>query len=151
MERTITTIVKELHEQLTSSKRSDGTTFWHFKEDTSETMKDKFRDMIHGTDFMPCDYRYGFAVGLLDTLLEYDYDTIDELEDLELEICSAQEYTYSYDLLEWLSSNLKRLDYCNEAIEFCGNNIEAMIAGGQSLEIQEIFMGIISYIESELQ
>ena len=124
-----------------------------FKQSATDDIKDKFRDMIHGTDFMPDDYRFSMTVSLLERMLEYEFDTIDDLREFDHEIIDSQVDIYNHDLIKWLASHGLRQGYCDDAMENLGFEVSSfshILQSGQYLEIQELFNGIIEYINSEV-
>ncbi len=92
---------------------------------------------VHG-DFLPDDFRYETIVEAIEALSRCDSE--DELEEVRLVTD-----VYYHDLLKWLHSDLKRINYCDEAKdEFGLNNSELMtvITYGQQLEKDEIVASV---------
>lgn len=62
--------------------------------------------------------------------------------------------TYTHDLLKWLSSNLARIDFVEDAIdEYSGNgkcDLPLMIGIGQEKEMDEILWTVIDKLEDRL-
>ena len=120
-------------------------------------IKESDNDIIrgfHGTDFMPDDFRFSTINTLLLTMIDYEIDSLDKIEDVRFEIIENTIDVYNIDLLNWLASNLKRVEYCDEALNsgFCTNegdrSLIDTIRAGQHLEIDEILNNIISHLET---
>jgi len=152
MQEQIKTILKNINDQFTFKKNYDNKEITVFKDDTTEIMKDEFRDFIHDTLFMPDDYRYDKAQRIIENLLHHNFNDLDELKDLGPEICDCLNDVDNYELSEWLNSNYLRQDYCNEAINLGmnTNGIFNIMQCGQYLELEELFYGVVQYIHCNL-
>jgi len=128
--------------------RTNGEKFVCQQDDTSEELQDACRD-IHGTDFLPDDFRYNAIADLCCRMLDYEFETIDDLREYEHEIIDSQVDISTYNLTQWLGSHNFRPSYCDEAMEMgVGNNsITNILRCGQYLELQELFNGIVNYLE----
>lgn len=85
----------------------------------------------HG-DMLPDDWRYEFIQDALNAL-EEDEDNEPDVDNL---------YPYNADRLDWLSSNLNRAGYCDEAMEEIGGEFSGIfdtIAIGMQAELREVF------------
>ena len=108
------------------------------------------QDMIHA-----CHYQ-----GMLpdDYVFEWVYQFCEEISNLgenddpkDIEVHSD---VYTHDLLKWLSSNLARLDFVEDAIdEYLNNekcNLALMIGIGQEKEMQEVLWIVIDKLEDRM-
>jgi hypothetical protein len=109
---------------------------------------------LHGIDDMlPDNYRFDSIVRILERLTEYDFESFEELRHtgIDHEIIESLTDVYNQDLLKWLSSNLVRTDYVNEAYN-CGYldsrhfDIFDAIRVGQYLELQYLMNNILKYL-----
>jgi len=127
--------------------RTNGENFVCQKDDTSEELQDACRD-IHGTDFLPDDFRYNAISNLCCRMLDYEIKTVDDLREYEAEIIDSQVDISTYNLTQWLGSHNLRPSYCDEAMEMGMNmdSVMSIIGCGQYLELQELFNGIVSYL-----
>lgn len=102
---------------------------------------DELVDLIHTAhgDFLPDDFRYEV---IHDALCAFaDCENPDDVR-VEADI-------YNHDLLRWLSSNLKRIGYCDEAQTEFGldkSDVMTLITYGQQIEKNEI----VSCVREEL-
>ena len=86
----------------------------------------------HG-DFLPDDFRY-------ETILDALYAFVD-CEDVDMDDVRVEADIYTHDLLRWLSSNLNRVGYCDQAQdEFGLDKVDTLtlITHGQQMEKDEI-------------
>lgn len=141
--------IEQLYNAFESKKRDNGETFVCLKDDVSEELKDSFRN-IHGVGMFPDDYRYGAVADLCCTILEYDFETADDLRDFEHEIIDSHVDIYTYELTKWLGSNNQRPSYCDDAVSngLCdGSDVLSTIQCGQYEELLELFNNIIFEFE----
>jgi len=89
--------------------------------------------------------------GILEGLLDYDL-VGHSIEDIDHEIIDGLVDIYNHDLLSWLSSNLLRASYCDDAQESGlvteETQLYQRISAGQYLEISEIMNNIIVELEN---
>lgn len=139
---TVETVTYEtLAEMFETCKRDKDEYFVCLKDDAPEWAQDFVRE-AHGTDFFPDDYRYQWISEALEVL----GDSENGLDDLAHEFADAVD-VYTSDLLLWLSSNLRRTMYCDEAQEEGlipeDADITKRIMVGQYLERQEVFWSVV--------
>jgi len=120
--------------------------------DRDDTDFDLLRD-FHGTDIMPDDFRWDHILRLLERLTEYEFDSVDYIEDhgIDHEIIDSLVDVYTGHLTAWLASHNSRVEWCNEAVTsqlVDGSDIIKTIQYGQYLEIQMIMNNILSYLET---
>ena len=144
--------IRRLEQLFTSSKRQDGTVFWHCKDTVNDSDRDLVRD-FHETDILPDDFRFETIVNLLDKLNEYDFDSVDYIRDngIDHEIIDILVNFETSKLTAWLASHNSRIEWCNEAVNqglIDGSDIIKTIQCGQYLEIQMIMNNILSHLET---
>jgi hypothetical protein len=115
-----------------------------------------FIQLVHGTEFLPDDFRFSTILSISENILNYDFDNLEELVDNGNihEIVDGLVSIYNNDLFTWLSSNLLRQDYVNNAVsEFGlssnGFDIAKVIAAGQYMEINELAQNLIYALDSD--
>ena len=92
---------------------------------------------------LPDDFRYKM---IHDILCNMDEDT----EEDEIEFLDSLVPIYSDDLLQWVSSNVSRISYCDEyQDEFDGSALKLteIITGGYFEELQEIYNLITEWLD----
>lgn len=125
---------KEALGWLVSDKAREGKTF--LRDGAPERVIDLVRE-AHG-DFLPDDYRYEYIKESLELIAQ---DVEDAEESLEAD-------TYNADLLKWVSSNLNRMAYVDQALEECKCAfLGEYLAIGQLTERQEVFTLVLSSLE----
>lgn len=95
----------------------------------------------HG-EFMPDDWRYEFTQDALTAFEEeLDCPSVDDL------------YPYTADRLRWLSSNLNRPGYCDEAQKEYGltGGVLELIAAGMECELHEVCDLVHSALENRAE
>ena len=108
---------------------------------TNDTYQEFFHH-AHG-DMLPDDFRYKMIHDILCNMVDDDddEDPIDMLESL-IPI-------YSSNLLQWVSSNLIRISYCDQyQDEFDGSALKLteIITGGYFEELQEVYYLIVEWL-----
>ena len=123
-------------ERITRSNDSEAYTT---KPETPEWLTDLIRT-AHG-DLMPDDWKYEF---IHDALLHFEDNDFDD-EDLPEAIDSCVSI-YNHELLKWVSSNLNRSSYVDDAVnEWMGDkhfDLYEALAAGQYKEIEEVFHSV---------
>lgn len=103
-------------------------------------------DMVYEAHdgMLPDDYKYAFIYAACDFLGDPDGYTF--AEDARDEFCEANVSPYTADQLKWLSSNLRRLDYVNQAYDELGkpDTVESAIAAGWAFELGEVFDCVVA-------
>ena len=142
--KTVKELAKEVLDQFEHIKPRDKE-IWHLKDGSPEWMTERVHE-AHG-DFFPDDYKYQFVVDALDALQEQD-DIDDAWESIESDI-------YTHDLLTWLSSNLLRTDYCDQAAEELGVKDAATLVEritlGQWFERKEVFDIVAQFLQNKAE
>lgn len=148
MEATVRTNWQELSEMFETRKRDNGEHFVVLKDSAPEWAGDFVRE-AHGTAILPDDYRYEYIRDALEFLAEADEDQ--DPNDLAAKFADQTD-PYTDNLLTWLSSNLFRLSYCDEAQDEGllrqDADIPHRIAAGQYMERMEIFNQVIQAAEN---
>lgn len=136
-----------LYDCLEEKERVNGEKFLCIKNNLKKSTEEKIRNLIHAAhgEFLPDDFRYNMIGSALSSIAagSLDDENIYEIAGLEVDI-------YNSDLLKWVSSNLSRSEYVNDAISEYGwpGDVMAAITMGQSKEIQEIFSTVLHYLEN---
>ena len=115
-------------------------------DDAPEWAGDFVRE-AHGTDLLPDDIRYRWIADALDMLWEAQRDDrLGDLDELGTEWADDTD-VYTSDLLAWLSSNLLRISYCDQAQEEGllteDADMIARISIGQYMERRELFARVV--------
>lgn len=92
--------------------RGNGDVVWSLTDDRPEWLADAVRE-AHDGEF-PDDWRYDTCHGIF-SMLDAEDDPFDD--DLAHEIADQLVDTYNYDRLKWLSDDMTRIAYCDEAQE----------------------------------
>ncbi|MCP5468559.1 MAG: hypothetical protein H7A32_04745 [Deltaproteobacteria bacterium] len=100
----------------------------------------ELKDLVYAAhgDFLPDDFRYETIHSALCAFADCHFD--EELDEIKVEAD-----IYNHELLKWLSSNLNRIGYCDDAIVEFGlqsNDLMTLITYGQRMEIDEIVASV---------
>lgn len=103
--------------------RDDGTRYTRLRDDRPEWLQDAVYAAHDGE--LPNDWRYEQC--------KYIAGTIDDGNDDAMDIADALTDTYTHDLLTWVSGDLNRVGYVDEALYEMGNpdGLEQLIRAGQ--------------------
>jgi hypothetical protein len=116
--------------------------FVRVKDGAPEWVTDLVRE-AHG-DFLPDDWRYEVIRNAVEWIRDNDEQESGEFADDQVDV-------YTGARLVWLSSNLRRASYVDEAISEFGFDTERgiidMIGLGQYFEAQEVFGSVLSSLE----
>jgi hypothetical protein len=122
-----------------TATRIDGTDFIRLKtknEDITNLIREAHRNM------MPCDIKYQFIHDALEAIAESD-----DIDDIYLETD-----IYNSDLLKWVSSNLTRAYYVDEAVGEMGyENFYTSLRDGQLRERDEVLCSVKNSLENILK
>jgi hypothetical protein len=132
----------QLTKHFTTMQR-DNKTIYILKDDSPEFMQDLVCSAHEEGKLLPDDHRYQMIYESLESLENNNFSD-DALTDLEPPV-------YNWQLLNWLSSNLYRASFCDDAVEqglVDGRNIFTTIAAGYSLEQEEVFTSIHNFLEA---
>jgi len=118
--------------------RDDGTEYVKTIDDRPEELTELIYD-AHG-NMMPDDWKYKF--------IEESLNQIAETEDEDdLDFPNIEPDIYNSVLLQWLSSNLTRAEYFDEAVEEYGWNDEGFywnLMAAQVKEKEEVYFSVLS-------
>lgn len=123
-----------------TATRPNGDSFVRVKDGAPDWVTDLVYD-AHG-DFLPDDWRYACIRSALDWLAgsESSIDDANEFADGEVDAYTANRFA-------WLSSNLSRQAYVDEAVDEFGAPDEFSIADavglGQYMEAQEVYQSVL--------
>jgi hypothetical protein len=134
--------------------REGGAEFLALKDGSPEWMHEAVQ-AAHG-DFLPDDWRYRLIAAVVEDVAErLRDDPAADLDDMRHEVIDQAIPCYTAARLEWLASNLNRVDYCDDAAaegmvsEDAG--IVDRIAAGMAAELEEIFSAVIDVLNSEAE
>lgn len=131
-------LAKEARECFVLKERPDGEAFWAVKDGSPPWVRDLCFKAHDNGEILPDDWRYRFIVESLETLSECEdpYDVYIET------------YSYSGELLKWLSSSLTRLRWVEEAVEGMdwGDRFDMLLAlqAGQLHEKEHVFNVVLN-------
>lgn len=136
---------KLMLEQFETKRRDSGESFKALKDSAPDWMTDVCRD-AHGRK-LPDDFVFEVIVDSLNALVDYD-DTQEANDSLEADFGNA-------DLLAWVSSNLSRASYVNDAVQEFGMSesdfdLFKALQMGQLAEKQEIFGEVLDSLTEKL-
>lgn len=136
---------KLMLEQFETKRRDSGETFLTLKDSAPDWMTDVCRD-AHGRK-LPDDFVFEVIFESLHALLDHD-DTQEANDSLEADFGNA-------DLLAWVSSNLGRASYVNDAVREYGLDADSFdlfktLQLGQLAEKQEIFGEMLDSLTDKL-
>ena len=120
-----------------TAERPNGQTFTRTKDGTPEWVGELVR-AAHGDDFLPDDWRYE----TIRSALAFIADDATDPEDDAHTFADTQVDVYTSNLLAWLSSNLRRLSYVDDAVSEYGGEpggIADQIMLGQYAEAREVY------------
>jgi hypothetical protein len=134
-------IAREAVEAFETATREDSTSYVRLKDDAPEWIGEAVQK-AHG-DFLPDDWRYAYIEGSFRLIADAGEDEgLDELADQFADDSDI----YTGNLLAWLSSNLRRVGYVDEARdEFGAASFESVtqeITAGQAAERREVFAAV---------
>lgn len=107
------------------------------------------QDMIHECHYngmLPDDYVFEWVYEFCREISELNEDD----DPLDIEVHGD---TYTHDLLRWLSSNLSRIDFVEDALDegWTGKcDLPLMIGIGQEREMQEVLYTIIDKLQDRI-
>ena len=132
--------------QLEVKTRQNGTSFCCIRdsgknEDLYNAIKRSHRDRF------PYDFIYSNFSNLLESIMEYDIEDMDKLEDLRCEIVENQVNVYTIDLLKWLGSDLRNIGYIDYVTDnIPQNNFTDTLSMAQNTAIDEVMNEVINLL-----
>jgi hypothetical protein len=137
---------------VTDTRPRSDETFTKTRDDAPEWVTDLVRS-AHG-DFLPDDWRYESIRSALGFIADNEVDG-DELDDLASEWSDQNVDTYTGQRLAWLSSNLNRAGYCDDAAAEFGfdssEGIAQWIGMGQYMESGEVWASVVNTLRERLE
>jgi hypothetical protein len=111
-----------------------------------EWIQDMIRE-CHYQGMLPDDYVFEWVYEFCNEIAGLDEDD----DPLEIEVHSD---TYTHDLLKWLSSNLARIDFVEDAFNDSGwtdkCDLVLMIGIGQEKEMQEVLYTVVDKLQDRV-
>ncbi len=127
--------------------REDGDPYTRLKDDAPQWLTDLVYS-AHG-DFPPDDWRYDCIRAALSAIEDNDGD-----EDAH-EFADSHADVYTGELFAWLSSNLQRQGYVDDAVSEFGYDADRGISGqimlGQYAEASEVYALVYRALEERLE
>jgi len=147
MKKSIVTLAKGLQAQMTTSKRNDGTKYYHLKENHPAWMT----DVIHGVhgDKLPDDTTYEFIDDALDIICELEDDAPeDDIRETIFERTEADVYTSN--LTAWLHARNDHVYYLTEVLEEMDikDGFQALAAAQQKHK-EEVALDMVNELEKQ--
>jgi predicted DNA-binding protein len=141
---TVQELADEYYKNFEKKKRDNGEEFWVKKDGAPEELGELVRE-AHG-DMFPDDYKYEFIEEALARISETEDENSLESPELEPDV-------YTHDRLKWLSSNLGRPYYVDEAIKDFGkaDTIIDDIGMGQLKEKEEVYFAVLQGLKKILE
>ena len=126
-------------------KQVDNSTIWVLKDSASKKLKQSIYDAHEGS--YPNDYIYSTYLCILENLLNYDINSVDDIDDIRHELVDSMVCLYTHDLTEWLHSNTSNVYYLDIAInEYgCKSGFE-LLATAQYISIDEVFEYVLELL-----
>lgn len=139
--KTIQELAREGSAFLTTSTRPDGSTFYRLADNAPQWVSDLVYS-AHG-DMMPDDYRYRWSAYALEAFSSYD--------DPETAIYEIEPEPYNSQLLAWVSSNLIRIAFVDDAMDNGSSDLISALAAGQAAEMSEVYYSVLESLVTELE
>ena len=151
--KTLQALAVEAHKhfELSERKNAEKTKYWKTKDGAPEWVKEMCHE-AHRTGsgtwdvMLPDDFRYEFIEDALDKLANHE-DADEAMDALEPDV-------YNHDRHKWLSSNLTRAGYVDEAVEEMDGHSDQGVDGdlglGQLWERREVFGIVRKALEERL-
>jgi len=118
--------------------KNNGSKIWVLKDSASKKLEKSIYDAHEGS--YPNDYIYSTYLCILENLLNYDINSVDDIDDIRHELIDSMVCLYTHDLTEWLHSDISNVYYLDIAInEYgCKSGFE-LLATAQYISIDEVF------------
>lgn len=139
-------LAKQAYDCFEPKTRDSGEVFYTLKDGSPEWVSELVHT-AHGDDFLPDDYRYKWAMEACEWIA-----SADDPDDGSGEFADQAVDVYTSERLKWLSSNLNRLSYCDEAAGEYGDQepsagIIDRIGWGQYMEAEEVYVLVLKALE----
>lgn len=149
----LVTLAGEAYDLFETRERSDGGSYTALRDGAPEWLQELVRS-AHG-DMLPDDWRYATIRAALSFIHDNDVESADDAHDVAGEFADQNVDTYTNARLAWLSSNLNRAGYCDDAASEFGYTVESdgiisMIGLGQYAESSEVFASVVDSLDSQL-
>lgn len=139
--KTLQTLSREGSAFITTSTRPDGSTYYRLADNAPSWISELVYT-AHG-DMMPDDYIYRWCSYALDAFADYD-EPQKAIDDLQSE-------PYNSQLLAWLSSNLSRIAFVDDAMENGAEDLISAVSWGQTEEMREVYYSVLESLVTELE
>ncbi len=126
------------------TREESKTQFWKTKDNAPDWLTELCHD-AHTDGMLPDDYCYEYIVDALDLIVDHEGDQDEAASHIEADC-------YTSDLLQWLASDLRRLNICDEAVGEYGTDasegILPQISAGQMYERTQIFNSVYNSLDN---
>lgn len=141
---TIQELARQYADLFVTKKRDNGDTYLCIElDDKNPELMDLIRNAHDG--LMPDDYKYQFIHDALEAIALVEVE--DDLNNIDLE-----PDIYNCDLLKWVSSNLTRAAYVDDAIrDYEYDGLFNALQNGQSYEKNEVLHSVLSSLTSIIE
>lgn len=117
-----------------------------FADNAHEELKNSVYEAHDGN--MPRDWVFEKYLGILESLGNYNIDSMDDIEEHRSEIVDGEVDSYTSDLTDWLNSSVYNVEYLGLAVSELGaSDGFAILAGAQYLAIDEVFGHVLELLE----
>jgi hypothetical protein len=147
-------LAREAYHCFENAERPDGTSFVRVRDGSPQWVSDLVR-AAHG-DFLPDDWRYISIRAALGDIADNEPDNLDEYRG---EWADSNIDTFNAERSAWLSSDLRRAGYCEDAGEEFDFEVGSgprggvfdLIGLGQYAESEEIYDAVITSLRERVE
>ena len=152
---TFQTVLTELAEAFTRDNRADGTAFTKLRDKCPTWLKGSSVMLaIHSAvdDRLPDDWIYESTASIASTMTGYSADNAEDMRESVHEIADGMVDVYTSARMEWLASNVRNVQLCDDACSELGcegSNLVSRVGIGQYLALERIASAIIGACDAE--
>lgn len=136
--------LKTVYQYLTIGTRKNGDNYYHFKEETPETIKNWFQDITGKHDnhnFNALEEYYAVLYRLAETVADYEEFTENDFYNMDWRDI------YNYELLDWLKEDLSRAYLYDEIKDNGAEGIFALIGDMQEMYRHNFAQYIVDHLD----
>lgn len=132
--------------------RDNGEQFWTLDDGAAEWMRDAVQEAHF--DMLPNDWSYRLIQSIAESIAEsLDDDADGDESEIAWTAAESAVPVYTAQQIDWLASNLNRLEFCNDAqsegLVSDNASLSERITAGMMQEARDIAGAIITAIEAE--
>lgn len=146
---TIKKLAEQMQEQFTTGKRDNGEEFHKLKDAHPEWMQDVCRE-AH-SEMMPDDFIFEMISNAVDLLADVDDDCAEDFDAYHEKADELEADVYNNTLLKWVSSNLTRASYVDDALEAGATKLFDALQWGQLEERREVFSRVLEELRERAE